>query len=141
MIRSKDQPLISNTQFVTIVVVTVTIFLIVDFGRRATASYYVSEAERQLKDEIAVELTRQAELTAYRDYVQRDEYVEQWAREQAHMVRVGDQPVIPITPPVSRQWGNVAQPVDDAAEAPQPPNWYRWWRLFFEVDPWTLQVD
>ena len=81
MIRPKDPPLISGTQFVAIVVLTIAIFLIIDFGRRTTTGYYIAQAEEQLKAEIEVELTLQAQLKERRDYVLSPEYVEKWARD------------------------------------------------------------
>jgi cell division protein FtsB len=139
MKSSKNPPLISGTQFVAIVVLTMAVFLIVDFGRRATAGYYVSQAEKQLQTEIAAELELQGQLKARRDYVMSDEYVEKWAREHAHMVRPGDQPLILVTPrapqsiPVSRPEGNPA-PVTPA------PAWHQWWHLFLDTKPGTLGI-
>lgn len=134
MAQHKNTPLISGTQFIAIVVLTIAIFMVVDFGRRTTAGYYVSQAEKRLKEEIEVELTRQAALRARRDYVASDVYVEEWAREEAHMIRPGDRPLLLVTPQVP------ATP--EVTEAPGPvlvtqpvPNWYYWWRLFFDADP------
>ena len=135
MIRSKNAPLIDGTQFIGIVVMTITVLLIVDFGRRATTGYYIAQAEEQLKAEIAIELGRQAQLKERLDYVESDEYVEKWAREKAHMIRPGDQPLILVT-------GKAPLVLASAAEhstptgTPQPePPWHQWWRLFFDTEP------
>ena len=135
MIRSKNVPLIDGTQFIGIIVLTIAVLLVVDFGRRATTGYYIAQAEEQLKAEIAIELTRQAQLRERLEYVQSDEYVEEWAREQAHMIRPGDQPLILVT---------VATPIAPTNTAEQPahtgtplhtPPWHQWWRLFFNTEP------
>ena len=138
MIRPKEPPLISGTQFVAIVVLTIAIFLIIDFGRRTTTGYYIAQAEEHLKAEIEVELTLQAQLKERRDYVLSPEYVEKWAREQAHMVRHGDQPLILITPPAPQAQADAPQQPDTPAVAAQVPNWYHWWQLFFDTEPGTM---
>lgn len=138
MIQPKNPPLISGTQFVAIVVVTIAIFLVVDFGRRATAGYYVSQAEKSLKAQIAAELTRQAELKAQKQYVKSDEYVEKWAREQAHMIRPGDRALILVTPEAPLR--SVTSPELAISSSPTQ-NWHGWWRLFFDTEPGTLRMD
>jgi hypothetical protein len=139
MIQPEHPPLISGTQFLAIVVMTIALFLVVDFGRRATTGYYVSQAEDRLEAEIEAETTRQAQLKARRDYVVSDEYVEKWAREQAHMVRPGDRPLVlltPESPPIPLEVA--ARPASEEGSettSSHVPNWYHWWRLFFDQDP------
>jgi cell division protein FtsB len=138
MIRPKKRPLISSTQFAAIVVLTIALFLVIDFGRRTTAGYYVSQTEKRLEAEIETLLAQQAALKARREYVQTDAYVEQWAREQAHMVRPGDRWLIVITPPPSAAQAADSQPASIAAPEPVP-NWHHWWLLFFDTEPGTLR--
>ena len=142
MIRPKKRPLISATQFAAIVVLTIVLFLVIDFGRRTTAGYYVSQTEKRLEAEIEALLDEQERLKERRDYVQTDAYVEKWAREQAHMVRPGDHRLIVLTPSASAG-SRPLQPAalsPDALAAPQPvPNWHHWWRLFWDTEPGTLR--
>jgi hypothetical protein len=134
MIRPKSQPLISGTQFIAIVVLTISIFLVVDFSRRTTASYYASQAEKRLEQEIQAEIERQAELKARRDYAASDRFVEEWARKN-HMVRPGDQPMIIITPVSSQARIELLQSTQPQPSPETVPNWYRWWLLFFGDEP------
>ena len=137
MIQSKQPPLISGARFFVIVVITIAIFLIIDFGRRATTSYYVAQAEKELQAEIQAELTRQAHLQERLTYVRSDEYVEKWAREEAHMVHPGDQPLILVTVEAPVAPGRA--PTDPAHAAPAvEPAWHAWWRLFFDTKPISL---
>ena len=138
MIRSKDPPLISGTQFAAIVVLTITLFLIVDLGRRTTAGYYVSQAEKNLKTEIRAELALKQELIERLEYVKTDAFVEQWAREQARMVRPGDRPLIIVTPAAPSGEPFVVQPPNAASSTEPVPNWHHWWRLFFNSEPGTV---
>ena len=134
LIQPKNLSLISGTQFVAIVVLTIAVFLIVDFGRRTTAGYYVSQAEQRLLAEIQAELDRRAELMTHRDYVASDAYVEEWAREQAHMIRPGDQPFFLITPESPQGRVDPIQSIKPQSSSEPYPNWYRWWLLFFGQD-------
>ena len=143
MIRPKKTPLISGTQFAAIVVLTIALFLVVDFGRRTTAGYYVSQTEKRLEAEIAALLEQRKALQEWRDYVQTDEYVEKWAREQARMVQPGDRRLIVVTPEPSDAQSEAAAPVaatPDSVVPTQPvPNWHHWWRLFWDTEPGTLR--
>jgi len=151
MIRPKKTPLISGTQFAAIVVLTIALFLIVDFGRRTTAGYYVSQTEKRLDAEIEALLARQETLQERLEYVQTDEYVERWAREQAHMVRPGDRRLIVVTPEpstLSPEQPPAALPLPDSSAAQgaaqgaaqeRVPNWHHWWRLFWDTEPGTLR--
>lgn len=130
MFRAKNVSSKSGTQFIAIVVLTIVIFLLVDFARRATAGYYVAQAEERLQQEIQDALALKAELEARRDYVASDAFVEEWARQYAHMVRPGDKPVFVVTPDSAQAQIQVVQ----STQAPPTklvPNWYQWWRLFF----------
>jgi hypothetical protein len=130
MIQPKNQPLISGTQFIAIVVLTIAIFLVVDFSRRTTASYYAAQAEQRLEQQIQAELERQAKLKARRDYAASDQFVEEWAREN-HMIRPGDQPMIIITPASPQAQIEILQTAPQDSSPQSVPNWYRWWLLFF----------
>jgi len=134
MSRPKSPPLVSGTQFLAIVVLTISIFLIVDLGRRATASYHVTQAEKRVHQEIAQALQRQEDLSVRRDHVASDAYVEEWARQQAHMIYPGDKPLILVTP--QAQYLPLPQTGNTAASEPEHiPNWYHWWLLFFDRLP------
>ena len=151
MIRPKKSPLISTTQFAAIVVLTIALFLVVDFGRRTTAGYYVSQTEKRLVAEIEALLEQQEVLKQRRDYVQTDAYVEQWARQKAHMVLPGDRPMILVTPsapsggpdaqrpPAEAQPPAGAQPPALAVAAAQTPTWHQWWSLFWDTEPGMLR--
>ena len=139
MIRPKIPPLISGTQFAAIVVLTLAISLIIDFGRRTTAGYDVSQAEKRLEAEIATELALKKKLEERLDYVKTDAFVERWAREVAHMVRVGDRPLILVTSRGPHAQPDLVQSENVVGVAAPVPNWHAWWRLFLETEPGTLR--
>jgi hypothetical protein len=69
------------------------------------------------------EMALQVQVT----YASSTEAVEAWAYNEAHLVRDGDQAVIPVGVPGS-------DPVSVPTPTPVPtpkPNWQEWWVLFF----------
>jgi cell division protein FtsB len=122
------------TQIVTIVVATMAISMIVDFGRKATANYRVRREETRLEQEIAAERAQHEALLARREYVQMDEYIEQVAREELKWVKPGEIVVVPV--PINRK----PLPTPETPPAPTKPlqresQWQEWWALFFDRPP------
>jgi cell division protein FtsB len=123
--RTLDLPL---AQFLAIIVLTISVFLIIDFGRRTAASFRI----RQERDRLAAQLVRikthQAELYARRDYVLTEEYVAQVARQQLKWSLPGETAVVILTnsgpapgPPASEKPSPFSGPPDTPLEA--------WWNL------------
>jgi hypothetical protein len=61
-------------------------------------------------------------------YAESGAAVEQWAYEEAHWVRPGDQPVVPIPQETSA----APAPAEIPAVETEIPNWKLWWALFFD---------
>ncbi len=137
MARPKSRWLITGVQAVAIVVLTIVVFLIVDFGRRTATGYYVSQAEKQLQVDIKTQLQLKKELEERREYISTDAYVEQWAREEGQMVHPGDRPIILVTPDTPSTIPSAVPAATPADEVPVP-NWHSWWRLFFDTEPGKL---
>lgn len=133
--RPQPRTTISGAQFVGIIVLTIILLLIVDYGRRVSTGFYIAQAEEQLKAEIAVELTRNAQLKARLEYVQSDEFVEKWAREEGHMARPGDRPFILVTVEAPRSAPQNSTAIVQTAGATPQPTWHQWWYLFFDTPP------
>ena len=134
MSKAKRHRTIPFTQIVTIVVATMAISMIVDFGRKAAANYRVQREEIRLEQEIAAERAKYETLLVRREYVQTDEYVEHVAREELKWVRPGEIVVVPV--PLSRK----PLPTPETTPALTRPlqaesHWPEWWALFFYRPP------
>jgi cell division protein FtsB len=131
MSKAKRQRTVPLTQIITIVVATMAISMIVDFGRKATANYRVRNEESQLEQEIAAEKAKHEALLRRRAYVQTDEYVESIAREELRWVRPGEIVVVPI--PLERKPLPTAEiPPAPTELAQKESHWQAWWSLFFD---------
>ena len=134
MSKAKRQRTVPFTQIITIVVATMAISMIVDFGRKATANYRIRNEEARLEQEIAAERAQHEALLARTEYVQTDEYVEHVAREELKWVKPGEIVVVPV--PLERK------PVPTPETPPAPTellqgesHWQEWWSLFFDRPP------
>ncbi|MCR4408391.1 MAG: septum formation initiator family protein [Anaerolineae bacterium] len=130
----------SLIQFLTIIAITLTLSLIVDFGRKATANYRIQQEEARLSKEIAILEARQEELKRWKAIVQSDTFVEQWARQEMHLVRAGETAVMPLIP----QRPQIAQSPEvsplQTAEEQELPCWQVWWALFIDSPPGVFEI-
>ncbi len=123
------------TQFVAIVVITVCLFLVIDFGRRTAANFQIKAEETRLETELADSLSRHTALEARLAYVQSDAYVEEIARTQLKWAREGETVVVVMaTPQAQPQAQADGQPAAINGVVPESP-WQAWWLLFFGVLP------
>ncbi len=124
-------------QFIAIIALSISIFLIVDFGRRAAANYRIQREAERLSLEVDLARAEQEELLAQRSYVASDLYIEDVARRELKWAREGETVVVVMATPEA-----LPQPVPAEAPettviphnpAPQTPA-EAWWQLFFGSD-------
>ena len=127
-------------QFVAIIVLSISVFLIVDFGRRAAANYRVQREADRLSQEVEAARQRQVELLARRTYVASDLYVEAVARNELKWGQPGETVIVVMSTPeaVALPTDRVVQTVTVLPVAQSPAE--AWWLLFFgqrslPVDP------
>ena len=120
------------TQFIAIIALTISIFLVVDFGRRAAANYRSQREAERLTQEIEAAYRYKDKLLARRTYAASDLYVEEVARNELKWAKSGEvvfvvmpifEPAHPNSPPLSHQT-QVSTPTNTL---PQDA----WWQLFF----------
>jgi cell division protein FtsB len=129
---------LSLIQFLAVIAITLTLSLIVDFGRKATASYRIRQEEVRLEQEVAALEAQQRELKERKASVQSDTFVEQWARQEMHLVRAGETAVIPIILPLTQAAEAQVRERAEAIEEQEPPCWQVWWALFLNDPPETF---
>jgi len=88
-------------QFIAIVILTIAVFLIVDFGRRTAIGYRIHQEEKRLEVELTeLQTTHEALLTEL-EYVQSDAYIEEIARNELKMSQVGETVIVVMDTPQS----------------------------------------
>jgi cell division protein FtsB len=114
---------------VAVIVIAVVGGLVWAFGQQLMRARQMRAEEMRLERSVAAEQARHDELVAQLEYVQSDEYVEQWAREDAKMARPGEVVVV-----VRKD--SAAGLVVDAPSTPVPEPesqlfWTEFWELIF----------
>ncbi len=122
-------------QFVAIIALTISIFLIVDLGRRAATNYRIQREAERLSQEVEAAHRYQDKLLARRTYAASDLYVEETARNQLKWAKPGETVVVVLpayeatSPLLNRpaETGAKKQPITSPQQA--------WWQLFFGDQP------
>ncbi len=131
MTKKRPAAKVPIAQFVAIIALSISIFLIVDFGRRAAANYRVQREAERLNQEVDLARQQQADLLAQRSYVASDLYVEEVARRELKWASPGET-VLAIRP--TPEAVTPAASTDPAAASAGPivqTPAQAWWHLFF----------
>ena len=128
---------LSGLQIMFAAILAIGLILGLNFTRLFTAGQPLQQTYAELTTEIAQLNKDQADLTRERDYVQSDDYVESWARDEGKMLLPGEHLVIPVGSQNTAE--ATAEPAAQQASVqttqPDPPKWQLWWTLFFDTDP------
>ena len=130
--RGREFPL---AQFIAIIVLTISLFLVVDFARRTAATYQIKGEAARLEEEVSAVHARRQALEVRLNYVKSDAYVEEVARTQLKRAREGETVVVvmatPIPVPLPEEQGSSSS---TETFVPQTP-WEAWWFIFFDTPP------
>ncbi len=134
MLRKKflhQRPLLTLPQFITLIAVLFVLFIGLDLNRRAQDGRLVGAGQEALQQEISIEMTRQVELQATLDYVQSDDYVAAYARDEGGQLLPGEVRVVPLPIEVTPEPSVSANSTPDPALQARP--WQAWWRLMTDA--------
>jgi hypothetical protein len=112
--------------------VVVLSYLVMDFNSRMTELRQLTLQKEVVSGKLAGLEGTQASLQTQIAYATSDAAVMRWAYEDAHMVRSGDNPVVPLAPPASTPMPTPTPVVTQAAVS----NWQVWmWLLVDSGSP------
>ena len=127
----QQRPLLTIPQIIALLVVLASIFIALDLNRRARAGELVGGDETVIQSELDIETTRQVELQATREYVQSEDYVAAYARDEGGYLLPGEKRVVPLVIEAIPQATAVPAATPDPAQQAHP--WQAWWRLFTDA--------
>jgi cell division protein FtsB len=132
--RKRQGPKAPLAQFVAIIALTISIFLIVDLGRRAATNYRIQREAEHLTQEVEAARQYQTKLLARRTYAASDLYVEEIARNELKWAEPGETVVVVM--PTFDAAASLNQPIQTSEEirVVQTPQ-QAWWELFFGNSP------
>ena len=129
--KKRAGPKLPLAQFVAIIALSISIFLIIDLGRRAAANYRVQREAYRLGQEVEVMRQHQAKLLARRSYVASDLFVEEVARNELKWAKPGETIIVVLpTPAVILSQPAPTSPQVSLQQSAQTPA-EAWWLLFF----------
>jgi cell division protein FtsB len=123
------------TQFIAIIVITISLFLVVDFARRTAATYKIRAEAARMEEEVATARARHQALQARLSYVQSDVYVEEIARTQLKWAREGETAVVVLATPQPETSPPNESQSESADSLISESSWQAWWFLFFDSPP------
>jgi cell division protein FtsB len=130
-VKKRKQLKAPIAQFVAIIVLSISVFLMVDFGRRAAANYRIQREADNLTMEVEAAREYRDKLLAQRTYAASNLYVEEIARNQLKWSKPGETLVIVI--PIESQpesKGNITSGGTRLPGATTPQQ--AWFKLFLE---------
>ncbi len=110
-----------------IVVIVILAFMVLDFNARLEDLNRQTELVRVQRIQATQSIQTQVSLQTQVAYAQSDQAVEDYARGEAHMIKDGEIPAVPVGVP-----NTTPAPTNTPTPAPTPiPNWQTWWDLMF----------
>ncbi len=122
------RPLLTFTQLIILLAVLIGLYVALDLNRRAQAGRLVGIGEGSLRSELELESTRQVGLQATLIYVESDDYVSVYAREEGGFLLPGEKKVVPLIIAASPEPLMPEESTPDPAEYARP--WQAWWQIF-----------
>lgn len=127
----RQRPLLTLPQIIILLLVGAALFVAVDLNRRAQAGQLVGVGEGDLQLQVDAESTRQVELLTTREYVQSDDYVASYARDEAGYLLPGEKRVVPLVIEAAPQATAVPTATPDPVQNARP--WQAWWHLLTDA--------
>jgi cell division protein FtsB len=127
----RQRPVLTVPQIAVLLVVLAGLVIALDLNRRAQAGRLVGVGEESLQAEVSVESTRQAELQATLAYVQSDDYVASYARQEGGYLLPGEKRIVPLLLEATPLPPTPPPPTPDPAVNARP--WQAWWQLLTDV--------
>jgi hypothetical protein len=127
----RQRPLLTLPQILVLLAVIAALFIALDLNRRAQAGQLVGVGEEALQAEVEAESTRQVELQATLTFVQSDDFVSAYARDEAGQLLPGEKRIVPLLIEAPPEPTAVPEPTPDPAQNARP--WQAWWRLLTDA--------
>jgi hypothetical protein len=125
------RPILSLPQLAALLVVLAGLIIALDLNRRAQAGKLVGAGEETLQLEVNLERTRQVELHATLAYVQSDDYIAAYARDEGGYLLPNEKRIVPLLIEVTPAPAVTPAPTVDPAHYARP--WQAWWRLLTDA--------
>lgn len=127
----RQRPVLSAAQLLALAAVLFALIIALDLNRKERAGEAAGAGEEALRNEISIEQTRQIQLEETRAYVQSDDYVADYARNEAGYILPGEARVVPLVVEAPPPPTPPPPPEPDPAAIARP--WQAWWQLLTDL--------
>jgi hypothetical protein len=114
-----------------LVAVLLGLYITLDLNKKAQAEKDIGLDVETLDSEIDAESARQIELKATLEYVQSDEYVAVYAREEGGLLLPNEKRVVPLIVEATPEPPAVVEPTPDPGFSAR--SWQAWWKLLTDA--------
>lgn len=123
----RQRPLLSIPQLLVLAGIVFAIYIGLDLNRRAQTGAIIGDNEAAVQRRVSLETTRQVELLVTRAFVNSEDYVAAYARDEAGLILPGEKRVVPLVVDITP----IATPFPTATPDPayDARPWQAWWRL------------
>ncbi|MBN1316321.1 MAG: hypothetical protein JXA42_12660 [Anaerolineales bacterium] len=135
MTKKTKRPVFNLPQVLILVGIIVAMALVIGLEARSTASRNLDPDEEVIASRLAMEQERNRQLVLTLTYVHSDDYVADYARNEAGMILPGEVRVVPMFDPPLPTSTPIPPPIT-AVSAPSTP-FEAWWMIFFDSPPPT----
>ncbi len=123
----KKRPLLTIPQILVLLAIIAAIFVALDLNSRAKTGEAVGSGGEMLTNKLSAEATRQIELQATLTYVQSNDYVAAYARDEGGYMLPNERRIVPVLVEAQPEASPPPPPTPDPAAYAQP--WQAWWQL------------
>jgi cell division protein FtsB len=114
-------------KIIGVIAIALLVLLMTSLNSRLSEYFRLSSERDKLSTSVSGLLATRLALETQVAFATSDQAVEEWARNNAHMVRPGDKVIVPISP-----GGVTPVPTEMVIETVEAvKNWEVWWALFF----------
>ncbi len=130
-----QRPLLSVTQIIILLGVIAAIVIALDLTQRAQLGRRATSGIEAIDAQVEAEATRRVQLQATLEYVQSEDYIAAYARDEGGMILPGEQRIVPLLLEATPEPTPFPAATPDPAYQAQP--WQAWWKLMTDAAPPT----
>ena len=127
----RHRPLLTLPQILVLLAILAALYIALDLNKRAQEGQTVGIGEDTLSQEVVLETTRQIELEATLTYVQSEDYVAAYARNEGGFILPGEKRIVPLVIEATPAPPPLPTPTPDPINNVQ--QWQAWWQLMTDA--------
>src|SRR5258708_23493635 len=113
-------------------ILAISLLLAINFSGRIAAGRRIDSEREKLERTITALQVQATALQSELNFVNSDDFINQWARKEGKMVKGQEVLVVPVPGPSTPQPSPTPFVTAAEAQKPEAETWKLWWQLFFD---------